>query len=67
MDFIDFTYPKTTYNAPTKYESHGEFLQAATLRHAIGNNLHNFSVDELIWLLDFVKNGSLIQAVVGVE
>lgn len=46
-DFTSFKYPQTTYNAPTDFQSHADYLQAATLRHKIANALHGLSMHQL--------------------
>lgn len=63
-DFTSFKYPKTTYNAPTDFQSHADYLQAATLRHKIANALHGLSMHELSSIhsmLQVVKAGSIAQ------
>ncbi len=53
-DFTPFMYPQTTYNAPTQYKSHGEFLEAAALRFNITSQLHLLSIVELTMVRDLI-------------
>lgn len=47
-----FSYPKTSYVAPTSYEP--EFMRDATLRHSIANELHNLYTEDLLILHDLI-------------